>query len=418
MKSVLNVIQRLRIMDKSSGNLALKSSKTNEAPQVLGNGNLFTFFNTLSKNDEDLTPDEVKNIDIAVKQTSKVKKSLKTQTQTTQAEEALNVATKKKPTPNLIEKMENIPVHLGDGKFDKDNLLISTWNVNGIRQVIKKGNLKKYLDQFDVDILCVNESKIDEVAFKYENLSAELPANYSHYWNFSKAKKGYSGVAILSKYKPISVVNDMAIEKHDSEGRLITAEFDRFYLVSVYVPNAGDNCKRLDYRCKEWEPDFRAYLRNLQQKKPVILAGDLNVAQHNFDVYDPVRCRGKSCFTDEERAEFEKLLKDGWIDAYRHLNPEVVAYTYYGYRANVNGRSRGMRLDYFMCDKRVFGHVTKCEVHPHIYGSDHVPLHLHCDFAKDGNFHPPSTNTKSSDNEKVSKALATKKKTASKKSNK
>lgn len=283
---------------------------------------------------------------------------------------------------------EPLPVHLGDGKIDKDRLVISTWNVNGIRQIVKKGLFKKYVDQFDVDILCLNESKIDEVAFKYENLADELPEGYTHYWNFSKLKKGYSGVAILSKFKPISIINDMAIEKHDSEGRLITAEYEKFYLVSVYVPNAGDNCKRINYRCNEWEPDFRAYLRNLQQKKPVILAGDLNVAQHNFDVYDPVRIRGTPCFTDEERAEFELLLKDDWIDAFRQLYPFKVGYTFYGYRTNMETRNLGLRIDYFMCDKRIFGHVVSCEPRPEVYGSDHVPLHLHMDLTRDGNFSP------------------------------
>lgn len=294
--------------------------------------------------------------------------------------------------------MEKIPVILGDGKFDKEHILISTWNVNGIRQIIKKGLFKKYLDQFDVDIICLNESKIDEVAFKWENLASDIPEQYSHYWNFSKVKKGYSGVAILSKYKPITIINDMAIEKHDSEGRLITAEFDKFYLVSVYVPNAGDQCKRLDYRCKEWEPDFREYLRNLQKSKPVILAGDLNVAQHNFDVYDPIRIRGTPSFTDEERAEFESLLKDGWIDAFRHLYPNKVGYTFYGYRNNMNVRRLGLRIDYFMCDQRIFGHVAKCEAHPQIYGSDHVPLHLHMDMNKHGHYGVETNNEESKDN--------------------
>jgi exodeoxyribonuclease III len=340
--------------------------------------NLFTFFNTLSKEEDDhqFKAGELENIDIDVKKTTKVKLNPEIK-----PKGKSQLSTQNSVASKFLKTFSKPEVHVGDGKIEKDSILISTWNINGIRQISNKGLLQEYLKNHNVDILCLNESKVDEESFVYENLEKHIPEGYYHYWNFCKVKKGYSGVAILSKFKPMTVICDMGVAKHDNEGRVITLEFEKFNLVAVYVPNAGDECKRLGYRCDEWEPDFRNFLSDLRKKKPTILAGDLNVAQHNIDVYNPKQKRGSACFTDEERAEFEKMRSDGWIDVYRTLHPEEVGYTYYGYRTNKFKRSSGLRIDYFMCCPNTMPMATKCEPRPEVLGSDHAPLHLHLNFA-------------------------------------
>lgn len=344
---------------------------------------MFTFFNVLSKEEDDheIKAHEIQDIDIAVKKSTKVKlndgNSSKSQTPSGLSDYSSVVK-------NYLnsKKLTKPEVLLGDGKFVKEKLLLSTWNVNGIRQISNKGQLQDYLKTHNVDILCLNESKVDEESFVYENVASQIPEGYFHYWNFCKIKKGYSGVGVLSKVKPISVSYDMGIEKHDSEGRVITLEFEKFFLVAVYVPNVGDMCKRLKYRCEDWEPDFRKFLAELRKKKPTILAGDLNVAQHNIDVYNPRVMQGKPSFTNEERTEFELLLKDGWSDAYRKLNPGKAGYTFYGYFANKFKRENGLRIDYFMCCKDTIPLAVHCEPRAEVMGSDHVPLHLHFEIGR------------------------------------
>ena len=189
--------------------------------------------------------------------------------------------------------------------------------------------------------------------------------------------KGYSGTAILSKVKPINVQYDLGISKHDKEGRSITAEFEDFILVAVYVPNAGDGLRRLDYRVTEWDVDFHDHLYRLKQEKhkPVILAGDLNVAHNEIDVYDPVRMDGCACFTEEERSSFSNLLSKGFIDTFRHLYPNVKKYSFWTARGNdLRGRDLGWRLDYMVITNEHINYVVDSSIHKEFIGSDHCPI--------------------------------------------
>eukprot|EP01017_Pseudomicrothorax_dubius_P032912 TRINITY_DN4354_c0_g3_i1.p1 TRINITY_DN4354_c0_g3~~TRINITY_DN4354_c0_g3_i1.p1 ORF type:complete len:372 (-),score=70.14 TRINITY_DN4354_c0_g3_i1:109-1224(-) len=265
---------------------------------------------------------------------------------------------------------------LGDGLFDKPTIKLSSWNVNGLRAVLKRGDLQKYLETSDPDIFCMNETKIDEEAFRKANISREFPAAYKHFWTFSKKRAGYSGVAILSKVAPISANIGMGIEKHDEEGRCVTVEFAEFYLVAVYVPNSKKGFTRLDYRVKEWEMDLRAYLSGLKQKKPVILCGDLNVAHEEIDVYNPRECLTYAGFSPEERQEFGKLLEVGFIDTYRELYPKRVQYTYWSTYLSSRPKNEGWRIDYFMLDTRLKDRLVDSIICDSIAGSDHCPVEL------------------------------------------
>jgi len=210
---------------------------------------------------------------------------------------------------------------LGDGKFEKGKILISSWNVNGLRAFVKKPNFKKYMKQNDPDIICFNETKINLDTLKVATsnpdfISATKP--YTMFWNFSTARKGYAGTSIFTKQKPITVTNGINCPEHDMEGRIITAEFEKFYLVASYIPNAGQGLKRLDYRVDKWDEDMHKYLNGLKDKKNVVWCGDLNVAHKDIDIYKTKgmhRCAG---FTPQERKNFGKFLKQGWIDTFRH----------------------------------------------------------------------------------------------------
>jgi exodeoxyribonuclease III len=175
----------------------------------------------------------------------------------------------------------------GDGQWDKDTLMISNWNVNGIRAVQAKGELQNYFESKNPDVLILNETKIDSTRYEVDRPDKGIPSEYFQYWNFCKIKKGYSGVALFTKTKPICIKEGMGVEKHDQEGRVITAEYDKFYVVGTYVPNSGDGLVRLKYRTKEWNVDFQKYLNGLREKKNVVLTGDLNVAHRDIDLYDP-----------------------------------------------------------------------------------------------------------------------------------
>ena len=243
-----------------------------------------------------------------------------------------------------------------------------SWNVNGIRACVTKGFLD-YFKEVDADIFCLQETKLQEGQI---DLNLE---GYYEYWNYAQ-KKGYSGTAIFTKKKPISVAYGMNIEEHDNEGRVITLEFEDFYFITVYTPNSQNELKRLDYRMK-WEDDFREYLKKLDTIKPVIVCGDLNVAHQEIDLKNPKTNRKNAGFTHEEREKLSILLNDGFIDTYRYFNPKKEnIYSWWSYRFNARKNNSGWRIDYFLVSENLKDRLVSADIHTEILGSDHCPAEL------------------------------------------
>ena len=243
-----------------------------------------------------------------------------------------------------------------------------SWNVNGLRACVDKGFLDFFRDA-DADIFCLQETKLQQ-----GQINLELPGYYQ-YWNYAQ-KKGYSGTAIFTKKEPISVFYGIGIEKHDQEGRVITLEFDRFYMITVYTPNSQDELKRLDYRM-EWEDDFLKYLKNLEQKKPVIVCGDLNVAHKEIDLKNPKTNRKNAGFTDEERNKLSVLLDSGFTDTFRYFYPDLEgAYSWWSYRFKAREKNAGWRIDYFLTSKVLNDCLKDAFIYKDIFGSDHCPVGL------------------------------------------
>ena len=243
-----------------------------------------------------------------------------------------------------------------------------SWNVNGIRACVTKGFLD-YFKEVDADIFCLQETKLQEGQI---DLNLE---GYYDYWNYAQ-KKGYSGTAIFTKKKPISVAYGIDIEEHDNEGRVITLEFEDFYFITVYTPNSQSELKRLDYRMK-WEDDFREYLKKLDNIKPVIVCGDLNVAHKEIDLKNPKTNRKNAGFTDEEREKLTILLDNGFIDTYRYFNPNKEGiYSWWSYRFNARKNNSGWRIDYFLASEKLKDRLVSADIHTEILGSDHCPVEL------------------------------------------
>ena len=242
-----------------------------------------------------------------------------------------------------------------------------SWNVNGLRACQDKG-FSDVFRQMDADFFCLQETKMQEgqldIAFE----------GYEAYWN-SADKKGYSGTAIFTRHKPLSVTRGIGIDEHDHEGRVITLEMDAFYLVTCYTPNSQDGLKRLDYRMK-WEADFLAYLQHLDAVKPVVLCGDLNVAHEEIDIKNPKTNRRNAGFTDEEREKFTLLLSKGFTDAFRWKYPEQVTYSWWSYRFHAREKNAGWRIDYFVVSNRLQERIADVKIHTGIFGSDHCPVEL------------------------------------------
>ena len=243
-----------------------------------------------------------------------------------------------------------------------------SWNVNGLRAVFSKG-FPDIIKELDADFVCLQETKMQA-----GQLDAELPT-YTSYWNFAE-KKGYSGTAIYTRHEPLSVAYGIDIPEHDTEGRVITLEYPDFYLVTVYVPNSQDDLRRLEYRVI-WEDAFRAYLGELDKKKPVIVCGDLNVAHKEIDLKNPKSNRKNAGFTDEERGKFQELLDAGFVDTFRHFYPDQRdIYSWWSYRFKARERNSGWRIDYFITSERLVPRLTSAKIHTEIYGSDHCPVEL------------------------------------------
>ncbi len=243
-----------------------------------------------------------------------------------------------------------------------------SWNVNGLRAAVKKGFLE-YFDSMDADIFCLQETKLQA-----GQINLDLPA-YKDYWNYA-VKKGYSGTAIFTKKEPLSVQYGLGMEEHDTEGRVITLEFEKFYMVTVYTPNSQAELKRLDYRMT-FEDAILAYVKKLDETKPVVLCGDLNVAHEEIDLKNPKTNRKNAGFSDEERTKFTAFLEAGFVDSFRYFYPDLEgAYSWWSYRMNARARNTGWRIDYFVVSERLKDNLVDAKIHPDVLGSDHCPVEL------------------------------------------
>ena len=242
-----------------------------------------------------------------------------------------------------------------------------SWNVNGIRACLNKG-FSEFFKEADADIFCLQETKCqpEQIELEFEG--------YTSYWN-SAEKKGYSGTAIFTKKKPLSVSYGLGIEEHDQEGRIITLEFDKFYMVNCYTPNSKRELERLDYRMI-WEDEIRKYLLELNKKKPVIMCGDLNVAHEEIDLKNPKTNKGNAGFTDEERGKMTELLNSGFIDSYRYLYPEKMEYSWWSYMGHAREKNVGWRIDYFIVSNDIKEKIKNATIYTKILGSDHCPIGL------------------------------------------
>jgi exodeoxyribonuclease-3 len=248
---------------------------------------------------------------------------------------------------------------------------IVAFNVNGIRAILKKG-LEENFEKLNPDVFVIEETKLSEdlhLDFPF------VPKGYTPYWSVSKVKKGYSGVAILTRVAPLNVFYGLNNEKYDDEGRIITLEFPSFYLIGAYVPNSGEDLKRLRFRMG-FEDDLLAYMKDLDQKKPVILTGDLNVAHEEIDIKNPSANVHNAGFTPEERAKFSRLLQNGFVDSFRQLYPSKVQYSWWSYRFHARENNAGWRIDYFVLSQRLMDKVIDSKIHNEIEGSDHCPVEL------------------------------------------
>ncbi|KAL3881871.1 hypothetical protein ACJMK2_028262 [Sinanodonta woodiana] len=278
---------------------------------------------------------------------------------------------KKEDTSPSTSEIEEITSRTETADGRSPNIKIASWNINGIRAWVKKDGMS-YLKNEKPDILCVQEVKCDE-----EQIPKEVKVDGYYTYFYGGDKPGYAGTGIFSKKKPISIKKGLGIDKHDDEGRVITAEYDKFYLVTTYVPNSGRGLPRLPYRTKEWDVDFSQYLQSLDKKKPVVMCGDLNVAHEEIDLANPKTNKKTAGFTNEERAEFTKLLSSGFIDSFRTLYPKQEgAYTFWSSMGNARAKNVGWRLDYFVLSKRLEKDLCDSMIRKTVMGSDHCPIVL------------------------------------------
>ena len=259
------------------------------------------------------------------------------------------------------------PTKPTDHNYSEVQMKFISWNVNGLRACVGK-DFEQSFRQLDADFFCLQETKMQEgqLDLQFEG--------YTSYWNYAE-KKGYSGTAIYTRHKPLSVTYGIGIDEHDHEGRVITLEMEDFYLVTVYTPNSQDGLRRLDYRMV-WETDFLAYLKRLDSLKPVIVCGDLNVAHQEIDLKNPKTNRRNAGFTDEEREKMSILLDNGFTDTFRFLHPEEVTYSWWSYRFKAREKNIGWRIDYFVVSRNLLDKVSSAGIHDEVFGSDHCPVEL------------------------------------------
>jgi len=244
-----------------------------------------------------------------------------------------------------------------------------SWNVNGLRAVMRKMDFLSYLKEEDADIICLQETKIQDGQVDLQ------PEDYHVYWNYA-VKKGYSGTAVFSKQEPLQVIYGIGVEEHDQEGRVITLEFENVYVMTVYTPNSRRGLERIDYRM-QWEEALLSYILELDQKKPVILCGDLNVAHQEIDLKNPKANRNNAGFSDQERGAFTRFLEAGFVDSFRHVYPDLEgAYSWWSYRAGARDRNIGWRIDYFVVSERLKEQIEDASISADVMGSDHCPVEL------------------------------------------
>ncbi|AID00370.1 Exodeoxyribonuclease [Bacillus subtilis] len=244
-----------------------------------------------------------------------------------------------------------------------------SWNVNGLRAVMRKMDFLSYLKEEDADIICLQETKIQDGQVDLQ------PEGYHVYWNYA-VKKGYSGTAVFSKQEPLQVIYGIGVEEHDQEGRVITLEFENVYVMTVYTPNSRRGLERIDYRM-QWEEALLSYILELDQKKPVILCGDLNVAHQEIDLKNPKANRNNAGFSDQERGAFTRFLEAGFVDSFRHVYPDLEgAYSWWSYRAGARDRNIGWRIDYFVVSERLKEQIEDASISADVMGSDHCPVEL------------------------------------------
>ena len=268
--------------------------------------------------------------------------------------------------PHSTFNIQHSTFNIQHSTFSQKMKFIS-WNINGLRACVGK-DFENQFKELDADFFCLQETKMQEgqLDLQFEG--------YESYWNYAE-KKGYSGTAIYTKHKPLNVSYGMGVEEHDHEGRIITLEYDQFYLVTCYTPNSQTELKRLDYRMT-WEDDFRKFLKSLDAKKPVIICGDLNVAHEEIDIKNPKTNRRNAGFTDEEREKMTILLNDGFTDSFRYLHPDEVTYSWWSYRFKAREKNAGWRIDYFLVSNRIKEQITEAKIHTEIMGSDHCPVEV------------------------------------------
>ena len=244
-----------------------------------------------------------------------------------------------------------------------------SWNVNGLRAVMRKMDFLSYLKEEDADIICLQETKIQDGQVDLQ------PEGYHVYWNYA-VKKGYSGTAVFSKQEPLQVIYGIGLEEHDQEGRVITLEFENVFVITVYTPNSRRGLERIDYRM-QWEEALLSYILELDQKKPVILCGDLNVAHQEIDLKNPKANRNNAGFSDQEREAFTRFLEAGFVDSFRHVYPDLEgAYSWWSYRAGARDRNIGWRIDYFVVSERLKEQIEDASISADVMGSDHCPVEL------------------------------------------
>ncbi len=248
-----------------------------------------------------------------------------------------------------------------------------SWNVNGIRACLKK-DFMKFFDHIDADFFCIQETKAHP-----SQVEITTP-NYTQFWN-SAEKKGYSGTLIFAKKEPINAINGIGIDKHDNEGRVITLEYEKFYLITVYTPNSKRELSRLDYRENEWDIDFLGYVKRLEKLKPVIFCGDLNVAHKEIDLKNPKSNERNAGFTKEERKGFDNIISSGFIDTFRKFNQQGDNYTWWSYMGGARARNAGWRIDYFCVSGSLESYLISADIYPDIFGSDHCPVSIEIDIS-------------------------------------
>ena len=259
---------------------------------------------------------------------------------------------------------------------------IIAWNINGMRAIIQKDHLFKLIEDEDPTIICFGETKLTCPIIDTQKIMEEKVKGYKYrYYSTCMGRGGYSGTAIYSKKKPINVIHGMNHEDHDAEGRMITLEFKKFFLIHVYTPNSGQALARLNYRVDKWDVEFRKFLHKLQNQKPIIVCGDLNVANEEIDIHDPKGNKRTAGFTYEERISFKETINElNLIDTYRYKNPEKIEYSYWSYRMNSRNKNKGWRIDYFLVSHNIIKRVKKAKILTEVMGSDHAPVKLNITF--------------------------------------